>query len=735
VSEGATKRARRLVPIAVALGVVAAIFGGRALLDSGTDAGTSSRAAGDATSNSTPDPLVAPETASAGTPPAPQPDAAAVATTPARTPDAPPVAPAEVAAPGPMVEPHEGTIVVIDRDGVEHAEESGSFMFERFDPTFEQSLVDGGGDGDGDGDEPDAAAPDPARAPVRVEVVRGRFVLDAAHFRKIRLDAIELGGRPAVDGDEVKVARSKPISVRALWVEPVLLHVRDAATKAELANVTVVVQSEWSLVRLDHPGGEHPDDVVGRGLRSPVKLSPPLVGERRRLIAHYWVGAPGHAWGSASLQFDAGGEETVELEPAAALTVVVGSELLARARAQEDDPQEKFFHRQRPPPAPQAFLRLRRRLPDAEDVAKEMEALRELSADSPGGVVAEVAARDGDVRFEGLAPGERLATLEVGGRTGPSLLIAFAEVSLHAGEAPTVTLTRTEPRRVALAGTLFVPPSWDAATIELLLQPSDRRANFAAGPQQALPLSSMAAVAARPGLYRWRFEGITPSTYHLSVGDELCSQWIEVGSGGRDDVELVLPEIADVTAHVVDAESGAPVEVFDLLWFSSPESGRQFGGRFLPLKTRGAGAPALRTASTFTCRCPVGVGRFTVQSAEWQNDDRQPDVELHVGEQQVDVQVRRMIGVVVVFRVDGRTVPWPADSDRPRVSVAPIGEVAQPRSLALIAYDDDARFIVPAPGWYRITVPKLEGFAPVAPIDVDVDSSGFVTRVVDLQRE
>jgi hypothetical protein len=110
-------------------------------------------------------------------------------------------------------------------------------------------------------------------------------------------------------------------------------------------------------------------------------------------------------------------------------------------------------------------------------------------------------------------------------------------------------------------------------------------------------------------------------------------------------------------------------------------------------------------------------------------------VELHVGDQQVEVHVRRSIGVVVVFRVDGRTVPWPAASDGLRLSVAPIGEGARPIDRARIAYDDDARFIVPEPGWYRITVPKLEGFAPVAPVDVDVASTGFVTRTIDLMRE
>src|SRR5258705_2257063 len=103
----------------------------------------------------------------------------------------------------PMLVPREGTIVVIDLAGGVHEEENGTFRFERMAPRFELPASS------------DATPPDADPGPDEpVQVVRGRFRLDAGRFRSIRLGAIELGGRLAVAEDVIDVEAACRIRVK-----------------------------------------------------------------------------------------------------------------------------------------------------------------------------------------------------------------------------------------------------------------------------------------------------------------------------------------------------------------------------------------------------------------------------------------------------------------------------------------------------------------------------------------
>jgi hypothetical protein len=755
VTKSATPRARRVAPLAAAVALVGAAA--LAIAYFGFDVGSSNASSRSGGANSSDaaakDASIAAEGAAAADVSSSKSRDAVAA--PARTPDALEAAPQEGELPQtPMVHPREGTIVVLDRDGEEHAEESGTFQFERYDPTFEHQLL-GAVASTEDGA---PVAPDPARAPVTVAVVRGRFRLDADRFRSIQLGKIELGGRLAVDDDVIQVAKPEPIHVSAQWVEPVRLHVRDNATHAELDDVDVVLQTEWTLFRVEHPGVVIPENVVGHGLRSPILLQPPLIEGRRKVRAHFWVSARGHAWRDVGLGFDDPGDENVELEPVATLTVVVARDLLARAREDESDEGGASLRpSRRPRPyAPTAFVRLRRRDSDPEAVAKSAAALRKADARALGTIVAEIEARDVETRFDRLAPDELYVTLESGNRDR-STLLAVAEVTLHASESPSVSPTPVPQELVAVAGTLFVPASWDKRSVVLTLAASDPRARVGFGPDRRLSLSAMAPIAAQPGTYRWRFEGVTPGSYELIVDPTIGQRWLDVGPEGVDGVVMKLPEVAHVTAHVVDAASGAPVEVLGVSWNSRHDDGWSIGGTLQPQIEEGAGDRRLRCASTFVGELAAGVGSFYVSSDEWRLDEEQRVTELRVGDQQVDVRVRRSCGIDVICRVDGKPVRWKdlrgamirveaigetaALLNRPRVRIEGSPRETWPEGIAYtdlkycILSDDGQRFIVPSSGWYRVAVPKLEGFADVAPVDVFVEKTGFVSRTIDLVRE
>lgn len=739
MNDAATGRPRRRWPTAAAAaaGVVGVLAIGRALFGGGSSPAPVAPTGVGANpgSSSAKDALVAAESAPARASAHSSRDAASSDVAPARTAESLPAARHDAAAGTSMEDPREGTLVVLDRDGVEHAEESGSFRFEYFDRKPKQKLVDEDTPSDEalGRSEKDDSARTPTLAAETVEVVRGRFRLDARRSRAIRLEAIELRGQRAVDGDMINIAKGGEIRARALWVEPVLVHVRDAATQKELEDVELVIETDWKIDHLHYPGTVRPEDVVGRGLRSPFSQPPPLVGGHFRARAHYWVRAPGHAWGDVGLAFDDGGEETVDLAPEAALTVVVGSGFFADTGDEDENDDTSFGMRRRPRRPEARFVRLRERSTDAEDVAAAGLAIRRLEAEMLGKVVTEVEARAGDLRFDGLEPGFYFATIETPVYRG-SKLVAIAEVSLGAGESLIVIPAPAVADRVAIAGTLQVPASWDTKDLLLTLTSLDREIAPASETDRAIPLSQMTTVATQPPTWRWRFEGLTLGEYMLSVDRALDGYRFEVGPDGVRDISLVLPDVARVTAHVIDTESGAPVEVEGLVWEARRELRWSNGGTFVPIRDDGE-PPSRRASSKFSGTFASGYGHLEVLSEAWTEDFAHATSQFAVGDQQIEVRVRRSIGIDVEFRLDGRRVFRPGDALGTVVRVDPIGEGGR-QKLSFMKLETTRQLVaVTAPGWYRVTVPKLEGFAAIAPLDVLVDDAGFKKCVVELQKE
>src|SRR5262245_15203345 len=152
----------------------------------------------------------------------------------------------EVEAPGPEpavaaekfgVDVH---VIVTDSAGVEHPSEDGWVT-----PTSVVPIVKGTTFVMQEG------WADPAA------VVDGRFHTELAAGAKLGVKTITLGGRPAVAlATSFDVVPGAVLTVRARWIEAVILRVVDDATGAELGDVTVVEQPEWYGVAVEaiHPG-------------------------------------------------------------------------------------------------------------------------------------------------------------------------------------------------------------------------------------------------------------------------------------------------------------------------------------------------------------------------------------------------------------------------------------------------------------------------------------------------
>jgi hypothetical protein len=171
----------------------------------------------------------------------------------------------------------EGTVVVVDGKGGEHAAESGRLLL-RSSSTREERDV----------------AVEDGRWRTRVRKDSEYEVLD-----------LVLAGRRAFVESPRFAPDAGPVLLRAWWPAPLLLHVVAAETGAPLADIDVVGgDAHWEREFL-HPMGLATVPVATRA-RSPLTI-------QEATLPTYWVRAPGRAWGPLRVDPRAGGERTVRL--------------------------------------------------------------------------------------------------------------------------------------------------------------------------------------------------------------------------------------------------------------------------------------------------------------------------------------------------------------------------------------------------------------------------------------
>jgi hypothetical protein len=518
--------------------------------------------------------------------------------------------------------------------------------------------------------------------------------------------------------EELEVSAPRADSPRAETQETdgelgsILLHVVDRDSRSELGDVTVAADA----VFLFHVGDDTPStDRLGATLvehaASPVRV------ERRRKWAGdniLWVRAAGWSWAHVEIDFTKP-EATVELVPAADLLVEVRGRL-------PDANRGKAHLRVRDP-------RLPRWTGDTGDVAGDD------SRSRPGYVVFDAAATIGTTAVPGVRPGPLVVAVELGDRNSPPLVLASKEVEPSARQTTRIALELdTLPRvvRVPLSGTLVVPSTWPAGEWihedeentpddqELKILPIDLK-GATEDDEQAIALSSMTPIEGTPGAYRWSARPVQPARFAFLFQAAGFARAVDVPSGGRSDLEIVLPEAATLRLRVTSAKDGAPVwpegvsfrrdadGVRDLLWE-------------VPLR---AGA----TPGEFEGRVPVGPGRLSCSDGRWQFDPASAWMEIHPGPQEVAVTARRRLQISIRLACRGERVSWPMLTGM-ATRIEPIGSAEASDSATFGT--DATTFGIPSRGRYRITIPALVGYEDVPPFEVEF-ADDDVERVIELK--
>ena len=597
----------------------------------------------------------------------------------------------------------EGTVTVVDANGQEHAQEDGSFT------PIALRKEDGGGN---------------SNQPVPVQA--GRFRIHLPPGRDLGVTALVLGSRDAfipqqrpksvdsVDGVSsigergsvrFPVVAGQPIHVKAQWARLVRVHVVDPRTHSELRNVdALLARNSGRVYDTTHPGSlDKAEKLVDHG-DSPLELAGPRPGSNLQWRDTVWIHAPACSWARVGVDFEKGGEKTVELVPGASLEITIISEI---------------------PPAPP----VQRVSYDADESVAELRLLDE----STYKIVVELPPKiPGPTLVEGLPIGRFPLSLERGRYWDHPLVLGKTTVELTAETTAHATLIITaprEPRRVPLAGTIHIAPDWNCTFLDLRFEPVDVKDGTSLE-QRGLELKDLEPVADVPGLHRFKLLPVLPGRYLVNSYTFSFQQLVDTGPEGRTDLALVIGDPVDVFVKLVDALNDRPLgegEAQLLLWNCR-----------WPPETRGGGLMTAKwdaARAAYRIKAPTGEIELHVG---WHEPGRFDPIDpsfftLHEGVNELTVRVRRSTDLLLTFEVDNARIDNPpgmrAHVEAPDGSALEKSELLEP-----IRRRDGITLRVPAAGPWRVVVEPPAGFEAVAPLEVTVASGELAARTVVLKR-
>jgi len=371
---------------------------------------------------------------------------------------------------------------------------------------------------------------------------------------KIRVplaDGVELTSGTTVYDVQVRLVRPE------FWPE-FTLAVRDAHSRAHLDDIELLSGPGMSTAMW----GRNPiRSSLSDGLSSPVALmggrdadAPQVAvpylglrsgaGESPRLvkIGHYmspghgvvlYARAPGYAWGSIVLDLSKSEQRELLLRPGSSIDVRLTNVQLERYRALETRPM-LCVH----------WIR--------KDGGNQWVHFAPLD---------ETLETEG-LRLDGLKAGEYRVTVELdGGAWAKRPVLAREELAgdlgLVAGETRDVILALADPpappERVTLGGVVSFPAFGGVEDVRLQLY----QANWGYGVGHVeLSLAEMERVGGALPTWSFQLKDIPVGTCQLRLLPFLKSWMIDVPAGGREDVALVIPELAEVIVETVDKRIG-----------------------------------------------------------------------------------------------------------------------------------------------------------------------------------
>jgi len=503
-----------------------------------------------------------------------------------------------------------------------------------------------------------------------VEVTLGFFEIVAAPGAELRLGEIEVARRPATFEAERAVVPEEG-ALTLVARCPGVTTLRVLDATTRAELDRVDVYRDIDVVSSDHPGSLEGLEVIAKSQPSPIVLS--RFGGTRS----YYVDAPGYAVVPVRVDFTSAGARVVELAREASLVVEFqnldpASGTRVRLWATEED-----------------------RYLDAEATSARM-------------------------TFDSLVPGRYEARAEIGAIDNDPLVLARAPVKLVAGRESTVRLELEEVASpgdpVPLGGSILFDDVWDADRFEIRVEPDDRRLE---GRQKEVTLRRSDLRDAEPlsdgrSRVEWSAGDLFPGRYRVVLLPAQVIRELELVPPGDTDVRLELGEACTLRLRLVDADSGDAIPEGTVFW--GPQGKRSAASA----EADEDGRLEIRTVP----------GELAVMTHISGYRGKRGSYLLEPGTIERELLVPRGFGLRVRL-LDGEAV-IPIDPWRLRVEPADAGT----GKANAWSWDsaEGSKILVTEPGVYRVEVPEIDGFAPVAPVTAVVPRGEIVDVEIPLVR-
>ncbi len=561
----------------------------------------------------------------------------------------------------------------------------------------------------------------------------GHTDLQASELEVAVVHPHHLGGRSRISlkgaGDSAEGRRVHEVRMRLVrpefWPE-FTLDVRDANTKEHLKNVELRIASGPAMAvwgrngmstvladGLDSPialmGGREPNTpvatVAGVSLSPAAGESPRLVALKRRSRPEGGVRvtarAPGYARGSISVDVSKGKRELF-LEPAGALKLRLANVQLERYAALDTEAMLCVY-----------WIR--------EDGGNQYVHFERLDQVLEGQ----------GLLLESLVPGGYRLAVELGGGSWTEQpVLALEEVFLAAGETRELMLSLLDPPEPpALAtfdGVVSFPAfgSEEDVRLQVYFQPTQRWRE----PDFEFPMADLPRVGGALPTWSFRLEDQPVGRYRIQLLPFLKVWMIDLPEEGRENLELVVPELAEVLVETVDGRTGERVPRDDLYYRIHELVEGQRQNDFTKAVTEEPGR--------FRFWAPPGAVMV------WPKYPTGPDrgagngeiVDLIPGRQSVRLELEPTYAMRFEFREGG--VAWPV-GDPGMFVMKNIRAVGHDGHVTRDGLQRNMQVEVSQPGFYEISFEDIDPdrYHPIPARRVEVRAGEVIDVIVELSRK
>jgi hypothetical protein len=226
----------------------------------------------------------------------------------------------------------------------------------------------------------------------------------------------------------------------------------------------------------------------------------------------------------------------------------------------------------------------------------------------------------------------------------------------------------------------------------------------------------------RPGLFRWRAGNVPPGKHKANVYPFDLQQVIEVGPEGERNAEIRIGEPADVTVKLLDAETGESLEAEAPLHWSCPwPAGVRSGGL--------NSADWSPETKLYHLRAPAGELELSTRPDGYRSNSKL--VEARPGKNELTLKLEKGCGFIVSVEEGEKRLPYDLVDKKLHISEVEGSGTVTGWSGA----GEKKRLTLSNPGTYEVTLDKLDGYAPVEPLRIEIRPGQYAEHVVRLRRE